>query len=72
MIAVACKARVNDAYYGQWLLLHVPFRSLDDLWWPMAERVPHGYRFLALCLWARPAFWNDDGKIRTDLELDGH
>ncbi|CAE7455077.1 unnamed protein product, partial [Symbiodinium pilosum] len=33
---VAVAARMNshlkDAYYGQWLVLNVPFRNLDELW----------------------------------------
>ncbi len=64
-------SRYNDRYYGQWLLMHVPFRSLTDLWDPQMERVPERLRFFALCLRFAPEHWSSPSLVRKDLELEG-
>ena len=73
---VAVAARMNshlkDAYYGQWLVLNVPFRNLDELWTDRVLRVPEGYRYLALCLLRRPGFWRRPLEVERELQLEGH
>ena len=39
-VAAIYLSRCNDRYYGQWVLMNVPFRSLDDLFRPELELVP--------------------------------
>ena len=62
--------RLGDEYCGQWLLLSVPFRELDDLWDSRALRVPERLRFLALRLFKRPGHWRNPACVRAELELE--
>ena len=63
-------SRYNDRYYGQWLLMNVPFRSLDDLWRPEADLVPDHLRFQALTMLLRPDHWRDPDTVQAELELE--
>ncbi|CAE8671044.1 unnamed protein product, partial [Polarella glacialis] len=50
---VACDmvSRMNDKYYGQWLVLHVPFRSVIDFVQPNVRLlVPAADKYLGMCL----------------------
>ena len=71
-VAVRTNSRLKDSFYGQWLVLNVPFRSLDELWDDRALLVPDGYRMLALCLLKRPGFWRRPLAVLEDLKLEGH
>ena len=73
--------RLNNDYFGQWLLMNYPFRRLDTF--QLAEvdnKVPARYRWLAtaLCLTDRADagalrnHWRDMGRIRVEMELEGH
>jgi hypothetical protein len=59
MVAARCNSRFNDAYYGQWLLLNVPFRNVEnDLQLAYVDKlVPEGYRLFAKALLHAPSFW---------------
>ena len=73
MVAARCNSRFSDEYYGQWLLLHVPFRSAwGELWDDDVLLVPTGYRMFALCLMRRPQLWRDEAWVRGDMELEAH
>ena len=72
MIAAVCNSRFSDNYYGQWLLLRIPFRSVDELWREEALLVPETYRMFALCLLHDATFWRDLGRVRQDLELEAY
>jgi hypothetical protein len=72
MVAAVCSSRFSDEFYGQALLLDVPFRSLNDLWREEAERVPVGYRMFALCLLLRPDFWRNLDRVRAVMELEAY
>ncbi|CAE7474952.1 unnamed protein product, partial [Symbiodinium sp. CCMP2592] len=63
-------AHTNDRRYGQWLLLNVPFRNVDDLWLENAEKLPENLKFLGLCVLHRRRFWRDPQKIRAELEKE--
>ncbi|CAE7275706.1 unnamed protein product [Symbiodinium sp. CCMP2592] len=63
-------AHTNDRRYGQWLLLNVPFRNVDDLWLENAEKLPQNLKFLGLCVLHRRRFWRDPQKIRAELEKE--
>ena len=70
LVAAIMSTRATDRYCGQWLLLNVPFRALDDLWDERAARVPAALKFLTLCLLKRPGFWKAPEALRADLELE--
>ena len=73
VVAVTMCSRFSDTYYKQWLIMNVPYRSIDqDLWKPAAEKVPENFRGMALCLLQAPSFWRNTMKVRADLELEAH
>jgi len=74
MLSPIMYSRVSDKFYGQWLLLNVPFRSLDELWHRSVMKVPRSYRNLALCLHHRGSgFWHRIAeKVRPSLEMEAH
>ena len=68
LVAAITNARSNDKYFGQWLLLNVPFRQTDELWHADAELLPTSLRHLGLCLLKCPAFWRDQANPANDME----
>jgi hypothetical protein len=72
MIAAVCHSRFSDAFYGQWMMLNLPFARLDDLWDNRCELVPESYRNFALALLKAPQAWSDMESVRRDLELEAH
>ena len=74
MVAPIMYSRTNDKFYGQWLLLNVPFRKLHDLWHPSVLKVPSSYRLLALCLHhCGSAFWRQiSTKVKPALQREAH
>ncbi|CAK0798079.1 unnamed protein product, partial [Prorocentrum cordatum] len=72
LVAARSNSRFSDEYYGQWMLLHVPFRSVHELWQDAAELVPTGYRLFAHCLLHRPDLWRSEAWLRSDMELEAH
>ena len=72
-IAAMTNSRLNDKFYGQWLVLNCPFRALEDfhtLAPDVMEKVPERYRNFALCMHHAPGFWTDDAAIRGSMELE--
>ena len=67
LVANVMYTHSNDRYFGQWLLLNVPFRRIDDLWHPEAARLPEALRYLGLCVLHRPRFWRDPEQVRREL-----
>ena len=64
-------SRKNDRYYGQWLVLHVPFRSMSEF--HVSEinaKVPDRYYYLACARHWREQYWNDKARIRADMEVE--
>jgi hypothetical protein len=45
-------SRMNDKFYGQWLVLHVPFVKLSDFLLPvdMLGRIPVQYKYFTMAL----------------------
>ena len=73
MLSPIMYSRVSDKFYGQWLLLNVPFRSLHDLWHASVLKVPGSYRCLALCLHHRGFFWHRlEECVIPSLALEAH
>ena len=61
----------NDRWFGQWLALRQPFRCLGDLMLPeVQEKVPPQYVHFANAVLQCPEFWQDEERIRVDLERE--
>ena len=76
VVACALGSRLRDKFYGQWLLLNVPFRSVAELLnQDILQRVPATDKFLALCATCphpvARAMWDDDLAIDADMRLTG-
>ena len=73
MVAAKTLSRYSDPFYGQWLVLHVPFRDLDrDLWQANLDMVTVELHMFALCLNHRPSFWRNLNALRAELELGAY
>ena len=70
LVAPVVHSRNSDKFYGQWLVLHVPFRHMDDLWDVRAKAVPKALQFMCLCLLKRGNYWRKPHKVRQDMELE--
>ena len=70
MTASIYLSRYTDKYYGQWVLMEIPFRNLDDLWKRELELVPQHLRHQTLALLHKPERWKSEAAIRVDLELE--
>ena len=68
MVAAITNSRSNDRYFGQWLLLNVPFRNVDDLWHPGARLLPQNLRYLGLCLLKCPTYWRNGDNPAGEME----
>ena len=61
----------NDRWFGQWLALRQPFRKLSDLLLnDVVEKVPSQYVHFANAALQCPDYWEDEERIRADLELE--
>ena len=74
----------NDRWFGQWLALRKPFRSLEDLldanivdkarprrcFARRAAQVPVQYQYFANAIFQCPDYWADEDAIRAELELE--
>lgn len=75
LVAAGMYSMLNDRYYGQWLVLHHPFKLLEDLTSQMdavLSQVPNHYRYFTMALQANPQFWTDDVAIRHQMELEAN
>ena len=39
VLAADMLSRLNDLFYGQWLVLHVPFENINDFYEPIKEQL---------------------------------
>ena len=69
-LAAMYLSRYNDCYYGQWVLMNVPFQGMDDLKRPELDLVPDHLFYQALALLLNPEHWTDPAAIRAELELE--
>ena len=73
LIAASTVSRLRDLYYGQWMALHVPFRSLEELLpEDVVARVPEKLKHFACALEKAPDYWSDELRIRKDMELEAY
>ena len=71
IIAAEMVSVFNDKYFGQWLMLNMPFRNAVDFLNPeVMAKVPPRYQMFACALQAAPSHWNSPAKIRDQLELE--
>ncbi|CAK9101303.1 ATP-dependent DNA helicase PIF1 [Durusdinium trenchii] len=73
VIAAEMVSVFNDKFFGQWLMLNVPFRKAETfLSDDIVKGVPARYRHFACALRAAPAHWRDAAAVRSELELAAH
>lgn len=73
VIAAACVSRLRDRYYGQWMVLNVPFKSMDKLLTKeIVEKVPERYHLFACALHHAPDYWHDIDNLKTDMRVEAH
>ena len=70
MMAVRMSSRFSDSYYGEWVMLHVPFRELKDLRLEDLDLVPENFRCFAMALQLAGDFWRDIDQVKVNLELE--
>lgn len=70
LVAAIMYSRNSDRYFGQWLLLNTPFKTLDDLWDSRAALVPKRLQFLCLCLLKQPERWSTADGLREEMALE--
>ena len=81
-VAVQYVWRLNDAFYGQWLLMNVPFRDVQEFHFPEIEnRVPKRYRNFAAALLTTDRkpnlpdhlrrFWRNPAAMEQDMVAEG-
>ena len=63
-------SRYNDKYYGQWVIMNVPFRKLEDLWFDELNLIPQHLLNEALAFHHRPDICCDEEAIRAELQLE--
>ena len=77
LVAADTVSRLNDHFYGQWLILHVPFRRLEDLMdAAVLDKVPAEHRNFACCVFNKHpvgrAVWESEETMRQELKMEGH
>ena len=71
MVAAMFLSRYNDKYYGQWLVMNVPFKDFDtEMQRPELALVPDHLYYQTLAYLTRPDHWTNPAKIREELELE--
>ena len=78
LVAADMVSRLNDHFYGQWLVLHVPFKRLetDLICDEIAQKVPAAHRNFAWALSCphpvARAMWHDEAAMRAEMKLEAH
>lgn len=76
VVACSFNSRLKDKFYGQWLLVNVPFQNVEELWKEdVTAQVPPTDQCLALCLTCEHpkarAMWHDPSAIEEDMQVEG-
>ena len=69
-VAASYLSRYNDRFYGQWVLMNVPFRDLEELHLPELDLVPDHLYYQTMALLNAPDHWLSEEAIRAELELE--
>ena len=77
IVAAGTLSKFNDNFFGQWLLLHVPFRRLEDFYEPIEDKlalIPKEHRNFAMAvLCEHPVareMWRDPDRFEAELRLE--
>ena len=66
-LAALYLSRYNDRFYGQWVVMNVPFRDVEhDLKKPDLDKVPDHLYFQALAMLHCPEHWRNPAAIRSE------
>ena len=68
-LAALYLSRYNDRYYGQWVVMNVPFRSLEDLLPEGLNKVPDHLYYQTMAFLLRRGHWENPAAVRAELEL---
>ena len=76
-VAATVGSRLNDPFYGQWLMLHVPFEAprqfIDE---NMLQLVPYDYRYFTMAVTCghpvAKQLWTNNLLILNECKLEGH
>ena len=69
-VAASYLTRYSDRFYGQWVLMNVPFRSLKDFLLPELDLVADHLYYQTMALLQAPEHWLSEEAIRAELELE--
>ena len=73
IVAVEYHSRLNDKFFGEWMVVNIPFRRMEDLLAPeITEKVPEQLRYFACARYWKPDYWNDDSAIDADMQTEAH
>ncbi|CAE7689606.1 unnamed protein product [Symbiodinium sp. CCMP2592] len=73
VVAAETVSIFSDKYFGQWLMLHVPFRSAAAFLFPdIVAKIPTRYQLFACALRAAGDYWTDKARVREDMQLAAH
>ncbi|CAE7336340.1 unnamed protein product [Symbiodinium sp. CCMP2456] len=78
VVAAETVSKFNDRFFGQWLMLHVPFEKATDFCLPqhVVRRLPEAHKYFAMAVLCEhpvaQAMWQDDEKIRAELKMEAH
>lgn len=71
-LAVHYTSKMSDAFFGQWLLAHVPCRTAVELLHPDSDMVPSHKRFFMSCRRRAPEFWGSESAVTSWLAAEAH
>lgn len=80
-VAANMLSRLNDRFYGQWLMLHVPFEDPEEFFKPRAVKeklklVPAQHRNFAMAMLCRHpvarAMWESRDAVEEELRKEAH
>ncbi|CAK8987418.1 unnamed protein product, partial [Durusdinium trenchii] len=77
VVAAECLSKFNDLFFGQWLMLHVPFTDPRDFVVPVAAqlaKVPEEHRCFAMAMLCEHpialAMWHSEAAIEEELRME--
>ena len=77
ILAASTHSRMSGTFYGQWLVLHVPFHSpLDLIGEELLRKVPVAHHCFTAAMYCEHrvavAMWTNDDTIEHELMIEGH
>eukprot|EP00438_Fugacium_kawagutii_P000653 Skav222305 [mRNA] locus=scaffold1249:3867:8406:+ [translate_table: standard] len=81
IVAANMLSRLNDRFYGQWLMLHVPFKDPKEFYDGRVVKqkltlVPEAHRYFAMVMRCRHQvardMWESREKVEEELRIEAH